>query len=59
VTPWTALRISLVARTFTDRGTVNQSSRPALEDRPAGAADIHRRRLISSVIEIRNLEAHP
>jgi prepilin-type N-terminal cleavage/methylation domain-containing protein len=59
VTPWTALRISLVARTFTDSGTVSQSSRPALEDRPAGSPDIHRRRLMSSVIEIRNLEVHP
>jgi prepilin-type N-terminal cleavage/methylation domain-containing protein len=59
VTPWTALRISLVARTIGDRGTVAQSARPALEDRPAGAPDIYRRRLMSSVVEIRNLEVNP
>ncbi len=59
VTKWTAIRISLVARTLTDKGTVAQSARPALEDRPAGTPDVYRRRQMSSVIEIRNLEANP
>jgi type IV pilus assembly protein PilW len=59
VTKWTAIRISLVARTTSDHGTVTQSSRPALEDRPAGAADIFRRRQMTSVVEVRNLEANP
>jgi prepilin-type N-terminal cleavage/methylation domain-containing protein len=59
VTPWTALRITLVSRTIHDTGVATQSARPALEDRPAGTADIHRRRLMSSVIEIRNLEVNP
>jgi prepilin-type N-terminal cleavage/methylation domain-containing protein len=59
VTPWSAIRISLVARTFTDKGTTTQSTRPALEDHPAGTADIYRRRVLASVIEIRNLEVNP
>ncbi|HTJ45778.1 MAG TPA: PilW family protein [Kofleriaceae bacterium] len=59
VTKWTAIRISLVARTTTDKGTQPQSQRPALEDRPAGSMDIYRRRVLASVIEIRNLETNP
>lgn len=59
VTPWSAIRISLVARTYTDKGTTAQSARPALEDHPGGVADVYRRRVLASVIEIRNLEANP
>jgi prepilin-type N-terminal cleavage/methylation domain-containing protein len=56
VTRWSAIRISLVARTLGDRGPQTQSARPALEDRPAGAMDIYRRRTLSTVVQIRNLE---
>jgi len=59
VKPWAAIRISMVARTMGDRGPVPVSARPALEDRAAGTMDIHRRRVLSSVVEIRNLEANP
>jgi prepilin-type N-terminal cleavage/methylation domain-containing protein len=56
VTRWSAIRISLVARTMKDRGTQTQSARPKLEDRAAGASDIYRRRTLSTVVQIRNLE---
>jgi len=59
VTRWSAIRINLVARTLTDHGTVLQSSRPALEDHPGGPQDVYRRRVLSTVVEIRNLEPNP
>jgi prepilin-type N-terminal cleavage/methylation domain-containing protein len=59
VTKWTAIRISLVARTLADKGTTPQSQRIALEDHPAGTMDIYRRRVLTTVVEIRNLETTP
>jgi len=59
VTRWNAIRISLVARTLRELGTQTQSTRPKLEDRAAGALDVYRRRTLSTVIQIRNLEANP
>lgn len=50
-----ALRVSVVARTRTpDNQGGNSFSRPALEDRPAGSGDNYRRRVLSSVIKVRN-----
>lgn len=49
---WRALRVTVTARDVLGRG---DSARPAAEDRPAGAADNHRRRTLRTQIEIRNL----
>jgi prepilin-type N-terminal cleavage/methylation domain-containing protein len=49
---WRALRVTVVAR---DRKPRGGSSRPAVEDRAAGTADLHRRRTLSTEIQIRNL----
>lgn len=57
--PVRAVRISLVARTataFTGKAVFN---RPALENRAAGGADQFRRRVLTSIIEIRNLGGSP
>ena len=59
VTPWNALRISLVARTLAAEGETLQSSRPALENHAGGTQDIYRRRVLTTVVEIRSLEANP
>jgi hypothetical protein len=56
-----AVRLNLVARTASvlDGGTPS-FSRPAVEDHPADpATDGYRRRVLSSVIELRNLGASP
>jgi prepilin-type N-terminal cleavage/methylation domain-containing protein len=49
---WRALRITVTARDLRRKGA---SARPAAEDRDAGATDQHRRRTLSTQIEIRNL----
>ena len=58
-TPWRAVRITVTARTTKERQTVLTSFRGAAEDRPAGAPDPYRRRVLSTVVEIRNLEGSP
>lgn len=50
-----ALRITLVARSITEQSAENNATdRPAAEDRAAGAPDVFRRRVVTSMIEIRN-----
>jgi prepilin-type N-terminal cleavage/methylation domain-containing protein len=56
--PWRALRVTVTARTTTE-DTVDWSSRPAAEDRIAGADDGFKRRTVSTSIEIRNLTGSP
>lgn len=55
-----ALRITLVARSVEETTSQPTSIRPAVEDR-AGATepDVYRRRVLSTVVEIRNLEGSP
>jgi prepilin-type N-terminal cleavage/methylation domain-containing protein len=49
---WRAIRITVVAR---DLATgVATSTRPRAEDHPAGTLDDHRRRVLSTTVEIRN-----
>jgi len=51
-----AVRVSLVAKALAPiTGNQTPYIRPALEDHPAGTADKFRRRVLTSVIEIRNL----
>jgi len=59
VTRWRALRLTVVARTLREHGEQTTGVRPAAEDHPAGTADVYRRRVLSAVIEIRNLEGSP
>lgn len=49
---WRAVRVTITARDLRRKG---ESARPAAEDREAGPTDQHRRRTLSTVIEIRNL----
>ncbi len=59
-TPWRAIRLTLVGRSVNEVSTQALSIRPAAEDRAAAsAADEYRRRILSSTIEIRNLEGSP
>lgn len=56
---WRAVRLSLIARSL-DAAAYDVSTRPALEDRAAGgAADGYRRRVLSTVIDMRNMEGSP
>jgi prepilin-type N-terminal cleavage/methylation domain-containing protein len=59
VTRWRALRLTVIARTPHERSAALVSQRPAVEDRRAGASDPYRRRVLSTVVEIRNLEGSP
>lgn len=55
-----AVRLTLVARTAKQATGVNAYVLPAIEDRPANAAtDNFRRRILSSVLEVRNLGGSP
>ena len=54
-----AVRVSLVARSLTQVSGAASGGVPALEDRPAGTADRYRRRVLSSTIELRNMEGSP
>lgn len=58
-TRWRAVRLTVVARTTQERQPTTTSLRPAIEDRPAGVPDPYRRRVLSTVVEIRNLEGSP
>lgn len=60
VTPWRAVRITVGARSIVETSTVNDSVRPAAEDRDAATAgDPFRRRNLSTTVEIRNLRGSP
>jgi Tfp pilus assembly protein PilW len=51
-----AIRVSLLARGLDPKASATPSTRPALEDHAAGgAADRYHRRLITKVVEVRNL----
>jgi type IV pilus assembly protein PilW len=51
----TAVRVNLVGRTRRQvLGGSGASSRPALADRPAASADNYRRRVLTSVVKVRN-----
>jgi type II secretory pathway pseudopilin PulG len=55
-----ALRITLVARSVEETTSQATSIRPAVEDRAAATEpDVFRRRVLSTVVEIRNLEGSP
>lgn len=54
---WRALRITVVAKELIARpGSGTVSARPAAEDRAAGSPDNYRRRVLTTMTEIRNLE---
>jgi prepilin-type N-terminal cleavage/methylation domain-containing protein len=57
--PWRALRMTLVARTLVEDARGDWSERPALENRDGGEMDGFRRRMVSTIVEIRNLEGSP
>lgn len=57
--PWRALRLTVVARTTTEDIGGEWSSPPSIEDHLGGAVDGHRRRVASTVVEIRNMEGSP
>jgi len=57
---WRALRVTLVARSvgqLVGAGTV--STRPKIEDHAIGTADMYRRRVLRSTVEIRNTGVSP
>ena len=58
VTPWRAVRVTLVAKSVSERTTSTTSTtpRPAAEDRIAGVADVFRRRVVSVVVELRTFK---
>lgn len=58
-TPWRALRLTVVARSREEDVGEEWSARPAVEDREGGEVDGFRRRIVSTVVEIRNLEGSP
>jgi prepilin-type N-terminal cleavage/methylation domain-containing protein len=58
-TPWRALRLTVVARSLVEEPGAPISSPPAAEDHPAGSPDGYRRRSISTIVEIRNLDGSP
>jgi prepilin-type N-terminal cleavage/methylation domain-containing protein len=58
--PPRALRITLVARSAIEDSDSTTSSRPAVEDRTGAASpDEFRRRILSTTVEIRNLDGSP
>lgn len=55
-----AIRVSLIARTLTFAGKTPVFSRPALEDHAAATTnDDYRRRVLSSIFEVRNFTGSP
>lgn len=55
-----AVRVTLVARTTKpEQGNTGTYNRPAVEDRTAGAADTYRRRVLKTIVEIRNGTGSP
>ncbi len=55
-----AIRLTIVARTVRQFSGVNTFKLQAVEDRPANAAtDNFRRRVLSTIVEIRNLQGSP
>ncbi|MCA9679720.1 MAG: PilW family protein [Kofleriaceae bacterium] len=57
--PWRALRMTVVARSATEDVGGEISAAPDVEDHPGGSLDGFRRRLVSTIVEIRNLDGSP
>jgi type II secretory pathway pseudopilin PulG len=54
---WRAMRLTVVAKELVARpGSTTVSGRPAAEDRAAGSVDMYRRRVLTTMTEVRNLE---
>ena len=58
-TPWRALRLTIVARALKEDTRGDWSARPEVENHAGGTVDGYRRRVVSTVVEIRNLEGSP
>jgi prepilin-type N-terminal cleavage/methylation domain-containing protein len=56
---WRALRLTVVGRSLREDVGAELSFRPAAENREAGNLDGFRRRVASTVVELRNLEGSP
>lgn len=60
VTPFRAIRLTVIGRSVDETSNVPSSRRPAAEDRAAAVADdVFRRRSLSATIELRNLQGSP
>jgi prepilin-type N-terminal cleavage/methylation domain-containing protein len=57
--PWRALRLTVVARTIKEDEHSDWSARPAAENHDAGSDDGFRRRKVSTIVEVRNLDGSP
>jgi len=57
--PWRALRLTVVARTLAEQVGGEWSARPAVENHAGASTDGYRRRMVSTIVEIRNLEGSP
>jgi prepilin-type N-terminal cleavage/methylation domain-containing protein len=58
--PFRAIRLTVIARSTDDTSNVATSLRPGAEDRAAATvADVARRRSLSTIVELRNLEGSP
>ena len=59
VTPWRALRLTVVARALVEDARGDWSARPDVENRAGELRDGYRRRVVSTIVEVRNLEGSP
>ena len=58
--PYRAIRLTVIARTTDDTSLAATSLRPEVEDRAAATVpDVSRRRVLSTIVELRNLEGSP
>jgi prepilin-type N-terminal cleavage/methylation domain-containing protein len=58
--PYRAIRLTVIARSIDDTTTKPTSQRPGAEDREGAATrDVFRRRVLSTTVELRNLEGSP
>lgn len=58
--PWRAVRVTVIARSTRESGGVAESFRPGAEDREAATtADVFKRRMLSTTVELRNLQGSP
>jgi prepilin-type N-terminal cleavage/methylation domain-containing protein len=58
--PYRAIRLTVIARSIDDTSQEATSTRPGAEDREEAAApDVFRRRVLSTTVELRNLEGSP
>jgi prepilin-type N-terminal cleavage/methylation domain-containing protein len=58
--PFRAIRLTVIARSTDDSSNIATSVRPGAEDRAAASTpDVSRRRILSTIVELRNLEGSP